>query len=153
MGQVQAQIKDVENTKGLMLSWDDIRYIKTEGVEIGSHSGNHPALSKDLHLDSVRHELQRSGEEIQKETGKFPVAISYPFGIYNQEVKKIANEIGYKIGLTVFPKEYAVSEDKFEIPRIELYSEPFYKTRLRINGQLQALRNIFSKGNSLNGDK
>jgi peptidoglycan/xylan/chitin deacetylase (PgdA/CDA1 family) len=153
MRQVQAQIKDVESPTGLMLSWDDIRHLKNEGIEIGSHSGNHPALSKDLHLDSVRHELKRSGEEIEKETGKFPVAISYPFGIYNHEVKKIASEIGYKIGLTVFPKEYAVSEDKFEIPRIELYSEPFYKTRIRINGQFQALKNIFSQENSLNGDK
>jgi peptidoglycan/xylan/chitin deacetylase (PgdA/CDA1 family) len=152
MSQVQAQIKDVATLTGLMLSWDDIRYIKSEGVEIGSHSGNHPALSKDFHLDSVRHELKRSGEEIEKEIGKFPVAISYPFGIYNQKVKKIANETGYKIGLTVYPKEYAVSEDKYEIPRIELYSEPFYKTRIRINGQLQALKNLFSKANSLNGN-
>lgn len=150
MSQVQAQIKDVENPNGIMLNWDDIRILKNEGTEVGSHSGNHPALSKALHLDNVRNELKRSGEEIQKAIGKFPLAISSPFGIYNNEVKQIAKEVGYQIGLTVFPKQYSLIEDPFEIPRIELYSEPFYKSRFRINGQLQALKNMLHHDKSLN---
>ena len=56
------------------------------------------------------------------------------------------------MGLTVFPKEFSTNEDQFEIPRIELYSEPFYKSRLRINGRLQALKNIFFQGKSLNSN-
>ena len=152
MQQIHAQIKDVVNPHGLMMTWDDIRNICKEGIEIGSHSANHPVLSKDLHLDNVKHELKRSGEEIEKEIGKFPLAISYPFGIYNNEAKKIAKQVGYKMGLTVFPKEFSTNEDQFEIPRIELYSEPFYKSRLRINGRLQALKNIFFQGKSLNSN-
>jgi peptidoglycan/xylan/chitin deacetylase (PgdA/CDA1 family) len=144
MNQVMQQTKDVELPKDLMLNWDDIRLLKDEGIEIGSHSGNHPALSDTLHLDSVKHELARSGEEIKAAIGKFPLAISYPFGIYHNEVKNIAKEVGYKMGLTVLPKPHSLNDDQFEIPRIELYSEPFYKSHLRINGQLQALKNIFS---------
>jgi len=153
MSQVMQQIKDVELPKDLMLNWDDIRLLKNEGIEIGSHSGNHPALSKTLHLDSVKYELIRSGEEIKAAIGKFPLAISYPFGIYNNEVKKIAKEVGYKMGLTVMPKQHNLNEDQFEIPRIELYSEPFYKSRLRINGQLQALKNIFSLEKSIHSNR
>jgi peptidoglycan/xylan/chitin deacetylase (PgdA/CDA1 family) len=152
MQQIRNQIKDVESPNGLMMSWDDIRYIKNEGIEIGSHSANHPILSKDLHLDDVRYELKRSGEEIQKELGKFPLAISYPFGIYNNEAKRIAEEVGYKMGLTVFPKEYSTDKDQFEIPRIELYNEPFFKSWIRINGQLQTLKNFFYQGKSLNNN-
>ena len=150
--QIRDQIKDVENPYGLMMNWDEIRLIKNEGIEIGSHSANHPILSKDLHLDSVRYELKRSGEEIQKETGKFPLTISYPFGIYNNEAKEMAKEIGYKMGVTVFPKQYSTKNDQFEIPRIELYNEPFFKSRLRMNGQLQALKNLFYQGESLNSN-
>ena len=153
MNQVMRQTKDVELQKDLMLNWDDIRLLKNEGIEIGSHSGNHPALSNTLHLDSVKHELIRSGEEIKVATGKFPLAISYPFGIYNNEVKKIAKEVGYKMGLTVLPKPHAINDDHFEIPRIELYSEPFYKSRLRINGQLQAVKNIFSLEKSMHPNR
>ncbi|MEO8761003.1 MAG: polysaccharide deacetylase family protein [Bacteroidia bacterium] len=152
MQQIQTQIKDVDSPHNLMMNWDDIRAIKNIGIEIGSHSANHPPLSSDLRLDDVRHELKRSGEEIERETGKFPLAISYPFGMYSNESKKIAKEVGYKIGLTVSPKSYIFGEDQFEIPRIELYSEPFYKTRLRMNGQLQSLKNIFHKDKSLNSN-
>lgn len=152
MHQITQQINDITPPYGLMMGWDDIRAIKKEGVEIGSHSANHPILSKDIHLDNIKHELKKSGEEIEKETGKFPLTISYPFGIYNNEAKKIAKEVGYKMGLTVFPKEYFFNEDPFEIPRIELYSEPFYKSVLRINGQLQAIKNLLYKGKSLNSN-
>jgi peptidoglycan/xylan/chitin deacetylase (PgdA/CDA1 family) len=156
MSQVQLQITDVESPKGLMMNWDDIRSIKNFGIEIGSHSANHPVLSElpdDLRLDHVRHELKRSGEEIQKETGKFPLAISYPFGIYNNEVKQIAKDVGYKMGLTVLPKPFFYKDDQFEIPRIELYSESFFKSYFRIHGQLQALRNIFYPDGSLNRNR
>ena len=150
MKQVQQQVLDVTIPEGLMLNWNDIRYIKKEGIEIGSHSANHPVLSKDLHLQEIRHELLRSAQEIERETGKFPVAISYPFGIYNNDAKKIAEEIGYKMGLTVFPKAYESGHDQFEIPRIELYSEPFFKTRLRMNGSLYSLKHLFYPHKSLN---
>lgn len=150
MKQIQFQIQDVDSPKGLMMNWNEIRSIKNDGIEIGSHSANHPALSSDLRLEDVKHELKRSGEEIEKEIGKFPLAISYPFGMYNNEAKKIAKEVGYKMGLAVYPKEYNMDKDQFEIPRIELYSEPFYKSRFRINGQLQALKNIFQRDKSLN---
>ncbi len=153
MQQMQVQITDVEMPKNLMLNWDEIRLLKNEGVEIGSHSGKHPALSKDFHLDSVRHELERSGKEIKAAIGKFPIAISYPFGIYNSQVKKIAKEVGYKMGLTVLPKPYTLNDDHFEIPRIELYSEPFYKTRFRMNGQLQVLKNVFSLERSIHPNR
>jgi peptidoglycan/xylan/chitin deacetylase (PgdA/CDA1 family) len=153
MKQIQSQIKDVDSPSGLIMNWDEIRSIKNEGIEIGSHSANHPVLSNNLDLESIKHELKRSGEEIEKETGKFPLAISYPFGMYNNEAKKIAKEVGYKMGLTVFPKQYSSTEDQFEIPRIELYSEPFYKSRFRINGQLQALKNIFRQDRSLNSNE
>jgi len=149
MRQIQVQITDVEMPENLMLNWEEIRLLKNEGIEIGSHSGKHPALSKGLHIDSVRCELIRSGKEIEAAIGKFPIAISYPFGIYNNEVKKIAKEVGYKMGLTVLPKQYKLNGDHFEIPRIELYSEPFYKSRFRMNGQLQAFKNIFSLERSL----
>lgn len=152
MSRVQTQIKDVETPKGLMLSWDEIKVIKSEGIEIGSHSGNHPALSRHLNLDTVRYELIRSGEEIKEAIGKFPIAISYPFGIYNNEVKKIAKEVGYKMGLTVLPKPYSCKDDQFEIPRIELYSESFFRSRMRINGKLQAFKNIFYPNRSLNSN-
>ncbi len=111
--QIRNQIKDVANLYGLMMNWDDIRFIKNEGIEIGSHSANHPILSKDLHLDNIRHELIKSGKEIEKETGKFPLTISYPFGIYNNDAKKIAKEVGYKMGVTVFPKQYSIGSDQF----------------------------------------
>ncbi|HWY38610.1 MAG TPA: polysaccharide deacetylase family protein [Bacteroidia bacterium] len=141
--QIESQIKDVEEPRGLMLNWSDIRNMKREGIEIGSHSANHPVLSKEPSTDTLHQELIKSGQEIERETGQFPLAISYPFGAYDTMVKEIARKAGYKMGLTVFPKVFSLADDKFEIPRIELYNEPFYKSRIRMNANLVGLKNFF----------
>jgi peptidoglycan/xylan/chitin deacetylase (PgdA/CDA1 family) len=66
-------------------------------------------------------------------TGVNPRGISYPVGNYNQQVKDAAAKAGYDYGLAVNQRRYNRQvQDEFEIPRIELYNEPFGKTWLRI---------------------
>ena len=52
---------------------------------------------------------------------------------YNQTTKRLSREAGYQIGLAVKQQVYDPKKfDLFEIPRIELYNEPWLKTKLRI---------------------
>jgi len=75
--------------------------------------------------------------------GHFPTTISYPVGSYNETTKRISKEVGYKIGLAVNQNIYDPDkQDLFEIPRIELYNEPWWKTRLRITHTLENIKSI-----------
>ncbi len=125
---------DVHIPSGLMMNWEEINQIMNVGVEVGSHSVTHPPLST-LNTTRLKKELQQSREDFFKYTSSYPRIISYPLGIYNQNVKEATQTAGYDYGLAVNHKSFNMdTDDKFEIPRIELYNEPFWKSLLRIEG-------------------
>jgi len=75
--------------------------------------------------------------------GFFPKTISYPVGSYNNTTIRLSKEVGYKIGLAVKQDVYSPKEDGiFEVPRIELYNESWFKTRLRISHTLEKIKKI-----------
>jgi peptidoglycan/xylan/chitin deacetylase (PgdA/CDA1 family) len=141
--QIKEQFNDVDLPKGLMMSWQDIKEIQNNGCEIGSHSCSHPLLANKTNVDEIRKEISESGKKIHEEIGKFPTTFSYPFGNYNDKVISIAKEEGYKMGVAVRSCTYESQKHNiFEIPRIELYDEPYYKSKMRINGLIEKINNI-----------
>jgi len=136
---------EVEPVKNKMMSWNDIRQLQQVGLYIGSHSHTHPMLGSMETEEEIFFELKHSGVRIQQETGKKPDTISYPIGSYNQQVMRIARECDYKWGLAVEQRFFTYNENELmAIPRVELYQEPFWKARLRINGVLSRVKNVWS---------
>ena len=137
LNRYQSNFSDVEIPRNLMMTWDEIRQIKNAGVHIGSHSHTHPLLAKLKTGAEIYTELKTSFQLLEKNIGSPPVTISYPIGSYNETVKKISGEVGYKIGLAVNQQEYnSQKHDCFEIPRIELYNESLLKSKFRISGTI-----------------
>ena len=47
--------------------------------------------------------------------------MAYPFGDYNENIKKLLEENGYKMAFRFTPSGYATREsDKYAIPRIKI---------------------------------
>ena len=144
--QILSSFSDVELPRGLMMDWTEIKKVKNEDCAVGSHTISHPLLTKMDNLEDIRIELKMSREKIKKELDTYPVTISYPFGSYDHRVKEIAKNIGYKFGLAVNHRTYnSTTVDFFEIPRIEIYSESMFKTKLRINETIQKTKRIFHR--------
>ena len=123
---------DVTIPDNLMMNWSEINQIIQSGVDVGSHTVKHPPLAT-LNKAGIDKELQQSRSDFFNYTGTMPKVISYPVGSYNQEVKDAAKLAGYSYGLAVKQKLYnTLADDKFEVPRIELYNEPFWKSWLRM---------------------
>jgi peptidoglycan/xylan/chitin deacetylase (PgdA/CDA1 family) len=70
-----------------MLSWDEINKLVEAGAEIGGHTMTHPALDR-LSPADVASELFCSKELTEKRTGRLVKSFSYPYGIYNSEVRE-----------------------------------------------------------------
>jgi peptidoglycan/xylan/chitin deacetylase (PgdA/CDA1 family) len=131
---------DVEIPR-LMMNWEDIKQLRHEGHYIGSHTVTHSMLGTMDDDTEIRKELEHSGNVIKNQLGYFPLTISYPVGSYNETTIRISKEVGYKLGLAV--KQYVFNprkEDLFEVARIELYNEPWWKTRLRITNTLEKVK-------------
>ncbi|MDZ4663265.1 MAG: polysaccharide deacetylase family protein [Bacteroidota bacterium] len=133
---------DVQLPK-LMMGWKDLSELKNAGHYIGSHSVTHAMLGTMTDENEIKNELQLSGIKIKEHLGYFPQTISYPVGSFNEATKHLAKETGYTIGLAVKQTVYDQHKtDIFEIPRIELYNEPWWKTRLRITNTLENVKSL-----------
>lgn len=133
---------DIELPK-LMMNWDDLKKLQNEGHYIGSHTVTHCMLGTMNNENDITSELVLSGKRIEEKLGYFPLTISYPVGSFNKTTKELAKKAGYKIGLAVKQNVHnPQKEDLFEVSRIELYNEPWWKTRLRITNTLENIKSL-----------
>ncbi len=91
---------DVNATFFLVGFWVDenedlVKMLADDGIEIGTHSENHPDMVK-LDGETMKSELVSSTEKIEKLTGKKVELFRAPFGSYNDELISKADELGLK---------------------------------------------------------
>jgi peptidoglycan/xylan/chitin deacetylase (PgdA/CDA1 family) len=92
----------------------------------------------------IADELKISAQRIQEEVGKLPRTISYPIGSYDERVVSLSAKAGYQYGLAVKQQFFkSGKDDVFEIPRVELYQEPWWKVKMRMNGIYSWVKNIW----------
>ncbi|MES2761308.1 MAG: polysaccharide deacetylase family protein [Bacteroidota bacterium] len=133
---------DVQLPK-LMMNWDDLKKLNELGHQVGSHTVSHCMLGTIGNDEEIRYELERSAMRIKEELGFFPKTVSYPVGSYDDATIRLSKEVGYKIGLAVKQDVYVPGNDTiFEVPRIELYNESWFKTRLRISHTLEKIKKV-----------
>jgi peptidoglycan/xylan/chitin deacetylase (PgdA/CDA1 family) len=137
---IQNSFNDIELPQ-LMMNWNELKELSVQGHFIGSHSVTHSLLGKMTDETEIKSELLNSGNSILKNIGYFPKVISYPIGSYNSITIRLSKECGYKIGLATKQDVYKPERDSiFEVPRIELYNEPWWKTRMRITNMLENIK-------------
>jgi peptidoglycan-N-acetylglucosamine deacetylase len=64
-----------------------------EGHTIGNHSWDHPDL-RALPVDSVRFQLERTSDAIERACGRPPTVFRPPYGVTNEAVNEIAAGLG-----------------------------------------------------------
>lgn len=102
-----------------LLGWEQIRALQVEGVELGSHSARHPALTGLTPVEIVR-EAARSRALLTGGLGRPVEAFAYPHGDFDPTVAHLVGACGYLYGLTSHPG-YAKGDDPLlALPRIEV---------------------------------
>ena len=134
---------DVCNTKGCSLSEfvrgrildsnqeastrDEVKEMADYGIEIGSHSQNHPDLGI-APLEIAKSEIENSKKELETLTGKKIYFFAYPGGKYNSETINILKDAGYLMALTTKAGSNHSSDNPFELTRIRVSGiEPLEK--------------------------
>lgn len=79
---------------------DELRAAADEGLDIGSHTMTHPWLPR-LSSADVRRELTDSRTVLEDLLGRPVSSLAYPTGGWTRQVRQIAAEAGYRIGITV----------------------------------------------------
>lgn len=86
------------------VTWDQLREMTREGLEVGSHTVSHPILSS-LDKQKLISELSISKQRIREELGVDPAGICYPNGMPQDTSKLVELEASkiYKYGLVAYP--------------------------------------------------
>jgi peptidoglycan/xylan/chitin deacetylase (PgdA/CDA1 family) len=103
-----------------MLSWQEVAEMAQSGVEIGSHTVNHPLLPYEDD-ESLREELVVSKQIIENKIGRPVQAFAYPNGSWDERARKQTAEAGYQCAFTTGPGWFRSTGDLFAIPRVLLH--------------------------------
>lgn len=102
-----------------MFGWDEIKEMSRGGISFGSHAKTHRNLCS-LKDDEVREELAGSKKKIEKMIGLEVDGFAYPFGVFDERVKRFAKEAGFKYARTSFNGINHRDSDKFLLGVINL---------------------------------
>jgi peptidoglycan/xylan/chitin deacetylase (PgdA/CDA1 family) len=100
--------------KELHLSHEQIKELIGLGFKIGSHTANHPDLTR-ISSQAVFYELSTSKKSLEDAFGVPVNYLSYPFGRFNEETQKIAKDCGYKGAITINHPLKETKDDRYAI--------------------------------------
>ncbi|MFN7133315.1 MAG: polysaccharide deacetylase family protein, partial [Myxococcales bacterium] len=98
------------------LSWDEVREIRTYGVEIGAHTVNHPILVR-VPVEEAEREIAGSVRRLEEELGERPKLFAYPNGDTSPAVTALARRY-FEAAVTTRDGLCGPDADLHEIPRI-----------------------------------
>ncbi|MEX0300211.1 MAG: polysaccharide deacetylase family protein [Kordiimonas sp.] len=120
------------------LTWDDIRTLKEEGVEIGHHTASHlhmPHAGTEAAIADVR----RASERFLAELGEVPPLFAYPYGEYTPELQAAIEAEGFEAAFAQFSGPIGPSENTFSLPRFPVNERFGNSARFKLISRAKAL--------------
>lgn len=107
------------------LTWDHLREMLRSGlVTVGSHTFWHPnfrnekkRLSPQAYGQFVKFQLERSKKELEQRLSVPIRFLAWPFGIFDDELIRAAEEAGYTAAFTIERRPVSASDRLMALPR------------------------------------
>lgn len=119
--------------------WDGLRTWLAAGCTVGGHSHAHLCMTR-LAAEEVRQAVRLNRELLAAELGCSLVGFSYPYGVYNAQVKRIVAE-SYAIAFSDVAGTWSPTADRYAINRIGVRPEwdlKEFRRRIDLMGRLAA---------------
>jgi peptidoglycan/xylan/chitin deacetylase (PgdA/CDA1 family) len=85
------------------MTWDEIRELDVQGMEIGCHTLTHLILPKLKSDDMLRREIVSAKDMIEARIGHAVTSLAYPFGQYDERVVAAARVAGFTTARSTWP--------------------------------------------------
>jgi len=99
-----------------ILTTEQIKEMAEAGIDFGSHSFSHRSLTR-LDVEELKKDVKQSKKVLEELLGKQIVSFSYPYGAFNETIKRIVRQ-HYQIAFST--KEGVISVRDFALPRIDI---------------------------------
>ncbi len=133
----------------LYLTWDQIREMSQGGlIEFGSHTVNHPILTR-VSLEEAAREVAESKGRIEQELGKPVISLAYPNGgeaDFSSNIIQTVESIGVKVAFSLLPGPTSyktVKKQPLAIRRIFLtYKDNYARFVAKVSGLSRMLEDF-----------
>jgi peptidoglycan/xylan/chitin deacetylase (PgdA/CDA1 family) len=102
-----------------MLTWEQIRQLDQNILEIGSHTRRHPNCENLISDDEMKDEILDSKTDIEENTGYQVRHFCYPAGSYNNRVIEKVKEYGYESAVSTDYGFVDNNSDLYKLERME----------------------------------
>ncbi|WP_017531427.1 polysaccharide deacetylase family protein, partial [Pelosinus sp. HCF1] len=104
-----------------------------QGMSICAHTANHPFLSK-LDNEEILHELINCKNTLEEQL-HIPIEfLCYPYGDFDDRVKMMANQVGYKAALGIFKNTHFWKRDLLSLKRVVISSrQPLWEFAFKVS--------------------
>jgi peptidoglycan/xylan/chitin deacetylase (PgdA/CDA1 family) len=130
-------------------SWDQIKNLDKNILEIGAHTVTHPNCTKLNSEEEFYNELYKSKRDLQKELGYEIKHFNYPAGSFDSGVMEYVKKYGYLSAVSTIRGFNKKNVDLYKLKRIGV-KEDFLLFKSMISGSfflLKLLNDFFSKKN------
>ena len=103
------------------LSWDEIKTMQDSGiVTFGSHALGPEPLINIKSEQELRKQIFNSKKILEEKLGHRINAFSYAGGMFNDRIKQLVMEAGYKLAVATNPGKKFVDDDIFALKRLRI---------------------------------
>lgn len=100
-----------------LLSPEEIKEMAAYGISFGAHTVTHPHLPQLNEKEAFR-EIVKSKEEIERILGQEVISFCYPYGEFDDNIKRMVRDAGYKCACACDTKQ---TDDFYELRRIQVF--------------------------------
>jgi peptidoglycan/xylan/chitin deacetylase (PgdA/CDA1 family) len=134
-----------------LMTWDELRMLQYNGIEIGSHTARHLALTGQSPTAVLADET-RARKLLRRELGRDVTAVAYPFGMHDDLSDVTMRKVGYRTGFTTVSLSSTVWDNPMAIPRIDVNGDDsieVFAQKLGAPSPVNPLRRAVRKARSL----
>lgn len=115
------------------MNWEQLQQWKAAGMEIGSHTIEHPFLTQ---CDEVRllEELMESKRVLEEKLAVKIEFLCYPYGFFDDKTIRTVKQCDYKGALAIFANAPLWKQDMYALPRIPVPSrQPLWEFVVKVS--------------------
>lgn len=120
------------------MTWDDIRTLESEGVEIAHHTASHLHMIHEGPEASLA-DVRRASERFETELGYVPKIFAYPYGEYDPELMAQIETEGFTAAFAQFSGPAAFWSHPYALPRYPVNERYGDMDRFRLIARTKAL--------------
>lgn len=122
--------------KEKFLSWEQLRQMQGQGIDIASHTKTHSYLPDTVDEQRLWNEIFESKKELENQIDRPINLFSYPTGGYNYKIIDFVRRAGYIAACTTNRGRYHLNPDIYALRRIKMtnHSDNLFVMWIKLSG-------------------